>query len=144
MPSTRLLRSTIEQPATGGLEHMRACRQIVWPPSTLLSHCLAIRAVSIRQASCAAISHTSHDLFCTPYACACHRCVCSWRLTIDAQDLKSLTVSPLLILPPRTASSNARGMEAADVLPYSSRFDTTRSEGMLKRCAAASRMRWLA
>jgi hypothetical protein len=36
-------------------------------------------------------------------------------------------MSPFLILPSRTAPSSARGMDAADVFPYSDRFVTTRS-----------------
>ena len=39
------------------------------------------------------------------------------------------TTSPFLMLPSRTAPSSAKGIEAAEVLPYSDRFETTRSAG---------------
>ena len=37
------------------------------------------------------------------------------------------TTSPCFMLPPRTASSNASGMDAALVFPYSARLLITRS-----------------
>ena len=52
--------------------------------------------------------------------------------------------SPFWTFPARTASSNARGMEAALVLPYSLRFVMTFSMGMPNRCATVSMMRMLA
>ena len=48
---------------------------------------------------------------------------------------------PGAILPERTASSSASGIDAALVLPYLARLLTTRSGATPSRCAALSRMR---
>ena len=47
------------------------------------------------------------------------------------------TVSPGWMLPPRTASSSASGMEAALVLPYSARLLITRSGATCRQISAA-------
>lgn len=54
------------------------------------------------------------------------------------------SVSPLLTFPDRTASSSARGMDAAEVFPYSAKFDTIRSCGIFNLSPTASRILWLA
>ncbi len=54
------------------------------------------------------------------------------------------TMSPGLTLPSFTASSRAKGMDPALVLPYFLRFDRIFFEGMLSLDATASMMRVLA
>lgn len=78
-----------------------------------------------------------HNRACgSPHACVCRLTVGSGegptkglgKMTATRRSKRNVrgpTVSPGLICPLRTASSRARGMDAALVFPYSAKFDTT-------------------
>ena len=61
-----------------------------------------------------------------------------------APNAPSMTREPSVIRPCRTASSSAIGIDAADVLPYRSKFNMTFSSGKPRRSTTALRIRTLA
>lgn len=72
--------------------------------------------------------------------CAPHRTMAEAHVS-PAPNPAIATTSPALIFPSRTASSSARGMDAALVLPYLAKLHTTRSGGTPNRSAALLIMR---